>query len=94
MVEPMASPNADIRFAEILRFQKAYLRYFVFVNDQYTELIVPLSMSSLSMFISNIISQTPKPPTPPIFQTSRTIIEFLQVNYHEHTHIWQNAAAG
>lgn len=85
VAEPSAPRNADIRFGEILRFQKAYLRYFVFANDQYTELIVPLSISSLSMFISNIIPQTPKPSTPPVFQTSRTIVEFLQVNYDEHT---------
>lgn len=65
------------RFAEILRFQKAYLRYFVFANDPYTELVVPITISSLALFIANITSQNPS--SPPIAQTSRTIIEFLQV---------------
>lgn len=92
--EPSASRAADQRFSEIFRFQKAYLRYFVFANDQYTELIVPLSISSLSMFISNIITQTPKPSAPPAFQTSRTIIEFLQVNYRRHGHTHARTCCG
>lgn len=100
VVELPVPRNADIRFGEILRYQKAYLRYMVFANDPYTELVVPLSISSLSLFITNIISQTPKPSTPPIFQTSRTIIEFLQVintnrmfslhRLHTHTHSYSH----
>lgn len=73
--------NGNIRFESILRFQKAYIRYFVFSSDPYTEFIVPLTSSSLALFITNILSrdgngQTELPP----YHTSRTIIEFLQVS--------------
>lgn len=72
---------ANKRFGDMLRFQKAYLRYFVFINDPCTEIVVPLSISSLSLFITSVISRIPNRfPVAPA-QTSRTIITFLQVRY-------------
>lgn len=78
-ITPAATANK--RFGEILRFQKAYLRYFVFSNDPCTEIVVPLSISSLSLFITSVISRIPNRfPVSPA-QTSRTIVTFLQVCY-------------
>lgn len=71
--------NGNARFENILRFQKAYIRYFVFASDPYTEFIVPLTSSSLALFITNILSQD-GPSQSPVYHTSRTIIEFLQVS--------------
>lgn len=73
--------NGNVHFERILRFQRAYIRYFVFVLDPYTEFIVPMKSSSLSLFINNILSRD-GPTQSPIMtgHTSRTIIEFLQVN--------------
>lgn len=72
--------NGTEHFAKILRFQKAYIRYFVFVSDPYTEFIVPMKSSSLVLFINNILSRDGPVQSPMAGHTSRTIIEFLQVN--------------
>lgn len=78
--DKMQCGNGNARFEKILRFQKAYIRYFVFASDPYTEFIVPLTSSSLALFITNILSQDgPVQSTSP-FHTSRTIIDFLQVS--------------
>lgn len=72
------SGDGNARFERILRFQKAYIRYFVFSSDPYTEFIVPLTSSSLALFITNILSRDGQSPL--AYHTSRTIIEFLQVS--------------
>lgn len=72
--------NGNARFENILRFQKAYIRYFVFASDPHTEFIVPLTSSSLALFITNILSQDGPTQLPVAYHTSRTIIEFLQVS--------------
>lgn len=86
--------NGNTRFENILRFQKAYIRYFVFVADPYTEFIVPLSssLSSLALFITNILSQD-GPTQMPAYHTSRTIIEFLQVSSPRHVVHWHSTLA-
>lgn len=68
------------RFEKILRFHKAYIRYFVFASDPYTEFIVPLGSSSLALFMTNILSRDGPMSSPIGYHTSRTIIEFLQVS--------------
>lgn len=72
--------NGNIRFENILRFQKAYIRYFVFASDPYTEFIVPLTSSSLALFITNILSRESVQTATVPYHTSRSIIEFLQVS--------------
>lgn len=72
--------NGNLRFENILRFQKAYMRYFVFASDPYTDFIVPLTSSSLALFITNILSRDGPMQSPGIYHTSRSIIEFLQVS--------------
>lgn len=67
----------NTRLNQLIRFHVAYLRYFVFSMDPYAEIIVPLSPSSLSLFITNIVSEIV--PQPIVHHTSRTIMEFLQV---------------
>lgn len=71
---------ANNRFKDILRFHLAYMKYFVFAMDPYAEVIVPISSSSLALFITNIISKV-LPDQPIVYQTSKTIIEFLQVSH-------------
>lgn len=73
--------NAEnARFKQVARFHMAYLKYFVFASDPYAEIIVPLSSSSLSLFITNIMSKMASSPQQiPFRHTSKTIIEFLQV---------------
>lgn len=78
--EKNAMGNGNERFENILRFQKAYIRYYVFASDPYTEFIVPLTSSSLALFITNILSRDGPMQSPVIYHTSRTIIEFLQVS--------------
>lgn len=70
---------ANTRYRDILRFHMAYMKYFVFAMDPYAEVIVPISSSSLTLFITNIISKV-LPDQPIVHQTSKTIIEFLQVS--------------
>lgn len=72
--------NGNVHFENILRFQKAYIRYFVFASDPYTEFIVPLTSSSLALFITNILARDGAVQTAAPYHTSRTIIEFLQVS--------------
>lgn len=72
--------SGNVHFECILRFHRAYIRYFVFAADPYTEFIVPLTSSSLSLFITNILSQDGPTESPVDYHTSRTIIEFLQVS--------------
>lgn len=71
--------NGNKHFENILRFQRAYIRYFVFALDPFTEFIVPMKSSSLALFINNILSRD-GPMQPMTGHTSRTIIEFLQVS--------------
>lgn len=73
------SNAVNTRLKQLMRFHMAYLRYFVFSLDQYTEIIIPLSPSSLSLFITNIVSEIF--PQPILYHTSRTILEFLQVHF-------------
>lgn len=73
--------NGNVHFENILRFQRAYFRYFVFALDPYTEFIVPMKSSSLALFINNILSRDgPTQQSSMTGHTSRTIIEFLQVS--------------
>lgn len=72
--------SGNTRFECILRFQRAYIRYFVFASDPYTEFIVPLTSSSLALFITNILSRDGPTQSPVAYHTSRTIVEFLQVS--------------
>lgn len=69
------------RYKQIVRFHSAYMKYFVFASDPYAEIVIPLSPSSLSLFIWKHQFT---------FQhTSKTIIEFLQartMNYYYLTH--------
>lgn len=80
------------QFENILRFQRAYVRYFVFAaSDPYTEFIVPLTSNSLALFITNILSRDGPMQSPTAYHTSRTIIEFLQVCYFEcYNHVVEN----
>lgn len=79
--EKKQRPSAgNKRFENILRFQRAYIRYFVFASDPYTEFIVPLTSSSLALFITNILSRDGPMQSPTAYHTSRSIIEFLQVS--------------
>lgn len=79
-IDKYHSGNGNTRFENILRFQKAYIRFFVFAADPYTEFIVPLTSSSLALFITNILSQDGPTQLPVAYHTSRTIVEFLQVS--------------
>lgn len=72
----------NARFKQVARFHMAYLKYFVFALDPYAEIIVPLSSSSLALFITNIMSKmAPSSQQMPFHHTSKTIIEFLQVQH-------------
>lgn len=73
----MKNSAVNSRLKQLERFHTAYLRYFVFSMDQFTEIITPLSPSSLSLFITNIVSEIV--PQPILHHTTRTILEFLQV---------------
>lgn len=67
----------NARFKQVVRFHVAYLKYFVFAADPFAEIIVPLSASSLTLFMTNILSKSSH--QIPFQHTSKTIIEFLQV---------------
>lgn len=68
------------RFSHILRFQKAYTRYFVFAADPQANFIIPLPQSSLTLFISNILSDIQPNAAPPGYHTTLSILKFLQVS--------------
>lgn len=71
---------ANKRFKQIARFHSAYLKYFIFALDPYADIIIPLSSSSLALFITNMVSKMmPQQESNTIHHTSKTIIEFLQV---------------
>lgn len=69
------------RFDDILRFQRAYIRYFVFADDPLMNFIVPLPPSSLTLFITNILSDIGENDSPSGFHTTHSIIRFLQVSF-------------
>lgn len=69
------------RFEDILRFQRAYIRYFVFSDDPLMNFIVPLPPSSLTLFITNILSDLGQDNNPSGFHTTHSIITFLQVSF-------------
>lgn len=70
----------NARFKQVTRFHMAYLKYFVFAADPYAEFIMPLSSSSLALFITNIMTKMATSTQQiPLRHTSKTIIEFLQV---------------
>lgn len=68
------------RFEKVLRFQRAYLRYFVFAADPLANFIVPLRSSSLSLFITNIVADVFPNETVNGYHTTNSIIYFLRVN--------------
>lgn len=71
----------NARFKQLARFHVAYMKYYVFASDPYAEIVVPLSSSSLALFITNIMSKmAPSPQPMPFNHTSKTIVEFLQVS--------------
>lgn len=77
----MQSNANNARFERVVRFHMAYMKYYVFGLDPYAEIIVPLPSTSLALFITNITSRMTSPSQKfPTRHTSRTIIEFLQVN--------------
>lgn len=70
----------NTRFNQLFRFHSAYMKYFVFALDPYAEVIVPLTSSPLTLFITNILAKvSPQRQTASTHQTSKSIIEFLQV---------------
>lgn len=73
----MKTEMTNTRLKQLIRFHVAYMRYFVFAFDPYAEIFVPLSSSSLTLFITNIVSKTM--PEHAMVHTSRSILEFLQV---------------
>lgn len=74
------------RFEDILRFQRAYIRYFVFADDPLMNFIVPLQPSSLTLFITNILSDIGHNDSSSGFYTTHSIIKFLQVSFIQHTY--------
>lgn len=73
------SSQSENRLKKLIEFQKAFFKYLIFALDPYTEIIVPISSSSVALFMTNVIKRM----TPRLghFQhTSRTIVEFLQVS--------------
>lgn len=83
----MRDSSNNARLNQLVRFHVAYLRYFVFSIDRFTEIIIPLSPSSLSLFMTNIVSDFL--PQPIIQHTSRTILEFLQVCFMKYPRFFQ-----
>lgn len=69
----------NARFKYILRFQKAYIRYFVFACDPSANFIVPLQSTSLTLFMTNILSDI-QTEIPPGYHTTNTIVRFLEVS--------------
>lgn len=69
------------RFDDILRFQRAYIRYFVFADDPLMNFIVPLPPTSLTLFMTNILSDIGQNDGPSGFHTTHSIIKFLQVSF-------------
>lgn len=71
------------RYADILRFQRAYIRYFVFADDPLMNFIVPLPPTSLTLFITNILTDIGQNDAPSGFHTTHSIMKFLQVSFSE-----------
>lgn len=71
--------KAKKRYDQLVRFHSAYMQYFTFALDPFAEIIIPLTSSSLSLFITNIVSRMMPQQAQTMPHTSRTIVEFLQV---------------